>query len=213
MNAPSIETVVERLAARYPEATYELNWETPLQMLVATILAAQCTDERVNRVTADLFPKYPDAAAFAAADRETLEQEIKSTGFFRQKAKTVQEVCAALVEGHAGAVPRDMDALVALPGVARKTANVVLATVWDEPAGVIVDTHVKRLCQRLGLTTQKNADKIERELMDALPEDRWTWFGPAAVLFGRYTCKAKTPDCEVCELADVCPRVGVEVGV
>ena len=209
-----MDSLTQQLLARlrdvHPDATYELDWETPEQMLVATILAAQCTDERVNKVTRTLFVTYPDAAAFAGADRRELEEALKPTGFFRQKARAVQGVCAALVARHDGKVPRDMAALVALPGVARKTANVVLNCCFDEPSGIIVDTHVARVSQRLGLTTQKKPDKIERDLMKRVDEDAWTFWGPAMVLHGRYTCKAKNPDCAQCPFLDLCPRKGVE---
>jgi endonuclease-3 len=206
----TILEILDILNQRYPDATYELNWSTPVQMLVATILAAQCTDERVNRVTATLFRTYPDAQAFASADRETLEQEIKPTGFFRQKAKTVQEVCHKLVSDFGGEVPQTMDELLTLPGVARKTANVVLATCFDVAEGVIVDTHVARACQRLGLTHQTKPERIERDLMELVPQDEWTFFGPAMVLHGRYTCTAKKPHCSECPMHELCPRIGVD---
>ncbi|MCA9692518.1 MAG: endonuclease III [Myxococcales bacterium] len=205
-----VSTILSRLRDKYPTASYELNWETPTQMLVATILAAQCTDERVNAVTATLFVTYPDARAFAQADLSELEQAIKPTGFFRQKAKTVQAVCQALEERFGGEVPASLDELITLPGVARKTANVVLATCWDRAEGVIVDTHVVRLAKRMGLSDEKKPEAIERDLMELVPQSEWTYFGPAVILHGRYTCVAKGPKCSGCMFDDVCPKVGVK---
>ncbi len=208
-HALEIDVLLDRLHEVHPDARYELDWETPEQLLVATILAAQCTDERVNRVTKELFVTYPDAAAYAAADREELEQAIKSTGFFRQKAKTVQRVCQALVERHGGEVPRSMEAMVELPGIGRKSANVVLCTAFEMASGIIVDTHVGRVAPRMGLSTEKKADRIERDLMALVPDSEWTFFGPAMVLLGRNTCTARAPKCEHCVMADACPKVGV----
>lgn len=206
---PDIDIILDRLRDAYPDAKYELDWSTPVEMLVATILAAQCTDERVNQVTATLFQTYPDAQAFAEADRDELELAIKPTGFFRQKAKTIQECCGKLVKDFAGQVPEIMDELLTLPGVARKTANVVLATCFDIASGVIVDTHVKRMSLRMGLSAQKKPDRIEQDLMELVPMDEWTFFGPAMVLFGRYVCKSKQPMCDECSMSDICPRNGV----
>jgi endonuclease-3 len=208
-SAPDIDVLLTRLRGIYPEARYELNWSTPVQMLVATILAAQCTDERVNATTATLFVDYPDAAAFAAADRATLEEALRPTGFYKQKAKSVQECCQAILDRFGGEVPQTVAELITLPGVARKTANVVLNTCWDIPSGIIVDTHVQRLAGRMGLSSQGKPDDIERDLMAIVPEDQWTYFGPAMVLFGRYTCTAKKPACRTCPLQDICPRIGV----
>jgi len=210
MTQASVHEILDHLRDAYPDAKYELNWSTPVQMLVATILAAQCTDERVNQVTESLFPRYPDAAAFAESDREELEQAIKPTGFFRQKAKTIQQACGKLVSEFAGEVPQTMAQLVTVPGVARKTANVVLTTCFGIGEGVIVDTHVKRVSQRMGLTEQTKPDRIERDLMKLVPEDEWTFFGPAMVLFGRYTCTSKHPGCDECRMRELCPRIGVE---
>ncbi|MCB9567693.1 MAG: endonuclease III [Myxococcales bacterium] len=207
--APDIHEVVARLHQAHPDARYELDWETPVQLLVATILAAQCTDERVNRVTKTLFVTYPDARAFAEADRAELEEALKPTGFFRQKAKTVQEVCQALVDRHGGEVPNTMEAMVRLPGIGRKSANVVLNTAWDLPTGIIVDTHVNRVAPRMGLSRETKGDAIERDLMAVVPRSEWTFFGPAMVLLGRYTCTARAPKCEGCVMADICPKVGV----
>jgi endonuclease-3 len=203
------ETILSRLREKHPDATYELNWETPEQLLVATILAAQCTDERVNRVTATLFKKYPDAPAFAAADLAELEELLKPTGAFRQKAKAVKDTCAMLVERHGGRVPQSMDAMLELPRVARKTANVVLNCAFKLPTGVIVDTHVARTSQRLGLTTNDKPEAIEQDLMGLVPQESWCFFGPAMVLHGRYTCTARAPKCGECILEDVCEKIGV----
>ncbi len=201
-----IPQLIHDLRGLYPDAKYELDWATPLQLLVATILAAQCTDERVNRVTATLFPKYPDARAFADADAAELEEELKPTGFFRQKTKTVQAVCKALLERFAGEVPPRMEDLIQLPGVARKTANVVLTTAFGIPAGIIVDTHVKRVSQRMGLSKKEEAEDIEVDLMKKVPKDEWCFFGPAMVLHGRYVCVARKPDCAACTLNDGCAK-------
>ena len=178
-------------------------------MLVATILAAQCTDERVNQVTRTLFVTYPDAQAFATADLSRLEEAIKPTGFFRQKARTIKEVCQKLFAEFDGDVPRTLDQLVTLPGVARKTANVVLATCWGIAEGVIVDTHVARVSQRMGLSHEKKGERIESDLMQLVPRDEWTFFGPAMVLFGRYVCTARKPSCSQCPMETMCPRLGV----
>lgn len=203
------EVLLERLRELHPTARYELDWSTPLQMLVATILAAQCTDERVNAVTETLFARWPDAEAFAGADRSELEEAVRPTGFYKQKARAVQETCRALVDRFGGEVPRSIAELVTLPGVARKTANVVLATCFDIPSGIIVDTHVQRVSQRMGLTQQRDPERIETDLMAIIPEDEWTYFGPAMVLFGRYLCTAKKPDCPRCPLQSMCPKTGV----
>ncbi len=201
-----IEIIVDKLKQTHPNATYELDWENPLQLLIGTILAAQCTDERVNRVTKSLFPKYPTAAAYAAAELSELEQDLKPTGFYRKKAQTVQNVCQVLLERFDGEVPQTMAQLVELPGVARKTANVVLNCAFSIPSGVIVDTHVARVSQRMGLSGQKNPDKIEQDLMKLVPQSEWVFFGPAMVLHGRYTCTASNPQCSQCVLIDVCEQ-------
>jgi len=201
--------LLDGLREAWPAATYELNWNTPEEMLVATILAAQATDERINKVTPGLFAKYPDPQAFADAPLEELEVDLTPTGFFRRKAKTVKAVCTALVNDFGGQVPRTMAEMITLPGVARKTANVVLNCCFDLPSGVIVDTHVQRVSQRMGLTTQTKAERIESELMDLIPEEDWTFFGPAMVLHGRYTCKNKKPACASCPFEKDCPAIGV----
>jgi endonuclease III len=201
--------VARRLKATYPDARCALEFKTPLQLLVATILSAQCTDTRVNMVTPALFKKYPSAAAFAAAKPAELENAIKSTGFFRAKAKSIKECATGLVESHGGQVPEDLDALVKLRGVGRKTANVVLGTAFGIPTGVVVDTHVTRLSRRLGLTRHTDAVKIERDLMALLPKKEWIDFSHRMILHGRQICLARKPKCDICPLADICPKIGV----
>jgi len=201
--------IVRRLKAAYPDAHCALHFKTPLQLLVATILSAQCTDVRVNLVTKDLFQKYPDARAFAAAKPAELEKAIQSTGFFRNKAKNIKACCQELVDRYDGQVPQDIDAMVALAGVGRKTANVVLGTAFGIPTGVVVDTHVARLSTRLGLTRHKDAVKIERDLMAVLPKREWVDFSHRMIWHGRKICIARKPRCSICPLADVCPRIGV----
>ncbi len=205
-----IEQLIRGLHALYPQADCELNHAGPLELLVATILSAQCTDVRVNKVTATLFKKYPTAADYAAADAETFEQEIRATGFYRNKTKLVLGAARRLVFTYGGEVPDSMEELLTLPGVARKTANLVLGTAFGQASGVVVDTHVRRLSQRLGLSKQKKPDKVERDLMASLPREEWIFMGYAVILHGRRVCKAKKPRCEECALADLCPRNGVE---
>jgi endonuclease-3 len=207
--AQIVPTLLDRLRQAHPDARYELNWSTPYELLVATILAAQCTDERVNRVTATLFQKYPGPRAFAEANTPELEEDLKPTGFFKQKAKSVQGMSRELLAKFGGEVPRTVDELVTLPGVARKTANVVLNTAFNLASGVIVDTHVARVSQRLGLSKREKPEDIEQELMRLVPQEQWTFFGPATVLHGRYTCTARKPKCEACPLNDLCPKIGV----
>lgn len=209
-SAGDIEVMVGRLREKHPNAKYELDWSTPEQLLVATILAAQCTDERVNKVTATLFQKYPSPKAFAEADITELEEDLKPTGFFRQKAKTVREVNRALCERFGGKIPRSIEEMTTLPGVARKSANVVLNTAFDMPTGIIVDTHVSRVSQRMGLSRKEKPEDIEADLMKLVPKDEWTFFGPATVLHGRYTCMAKKPQCGSCMLSDLCDKNGVD---
>ena len=184
-------------------------FKTPLQLLVATILSAQCTDTRVNIVTKGLFQKYPDARAFAAAKLPELERAVQSTGFFRNKAKNIKACCAALVESHGGRVPECLDTLVKLPGVGRKTANVVLGTAFGLSTGVVVDTHVGRLSKRLGLTRHTDPVKIERDLMALLPKREWVDFAHRMIAHGRQICVARKPKCDICPLTSVCPRIGV----
>lgn len=204
-----IATILSRLRDSYPNARYELDWETPEQLLVATILAAQCTDERVNKVTKTLFVKYPSPQAFADADLTELEEELRPTGFYRQKAKTVKEVNRAICDYHGGKVPASMEEMVTLPGIARKSANVVLNTAFNMPTGIIVDTHVSRVAPRIGLSKKEKPEEIEADLMKLVPKDEWTFFGPAMVLHGRYTCVAKKPKCGECNLESVCEKRGV----
>ena len=207
--AGNINTILERLKKDYPDAHYELNWANPFQLLVATILAAQATDEHINQLTPGLFAKYPDARAFAEADRTVLEEDLRPTGFYRNKAKAVQECCRALVERFHGEVPPRMEDLVTLPGVARKTANVVLNTAFRIPSGIMVDTHVLRVSQRMGLTRETKAEKIEQDLMRLVAKEEWVQFGPAMVLLGRYVCTARKPRCNECVMKDFCPKKGV----
>lgn len=203
--------VLSRLKWMYPDATCSLDYTTTLQLLVATILSAQCTDERVNKVTPALFERYPDAYAFAAADIEELEQLIKSTGFYRNKAKNIRAACQKIVSEHSGEVPRTMAELTQLSGVARKTANVVLAHGYGINAGVTVDTHVKRLCTRLNFTQQTDPKKIELDLMKLLPQPDWENWSIRLIYHGRAICKARNPDCSSCQLADLCPSAEVKI--
>jgi len=196
------------LANTYPDTDISLDYENPLQLMVATILSAQCTDKRVNQVTPDLFARYPQALDYAESDREELETLIHSTGFFRNKAKNIQGMGARLVDVHGGVVPDTMDELIELPGVARKTANVVLSNAFKKAEGVVVDTHIKRVAGRLGLTGESNPVKVERDLMEVLPRDHWIPFAFRLILHGRARCGARRPDCANCELAHLCPSVG-----
>ncbi len=197
--------ILIRLKQLYPEATCTLDYQTQVQLLVATILSAQCTDERVNQVTPELFKQFPDAVALANADLEVLENLVRSTGFYRNKAKNIQGACRRIVEKFNGKVPKRMEELLELPGVARKTANVVLAHAYGIHQGVTVDTHVKRLTQRLGLTEHKDPIRIERDLMRLLPEPDWENWSIRLIYHGRAICKARKPECDGCILADLCP--------
>lgn len=207
--AARTKKILVALHKAYPTAHCELNFSNPLELLIATILSAQCTDKRVNLVTAALFQKYRSAADFANAALNDLEQAVKTTGFFRNKAKNIKACCAALVENHGGEVPRTMEELTHLGGVGRKTANVVLGNAFDINIGVVVDTHVTRLANRLGLTKQTNAEKIEQELMPLMPQAEWTVFSHLLIWHGRRRCAARRPDCSHCEIFKLCPRVGV----
>jgi endonuclease-3 len=202
--------IAAELGHLYPNARCALHHENPLQLLVATILSAQCTDTRVNLVTPALFARYPDAAAFANADQSELESMIASTGFFRNKAKNIIACCRAIVDNHGGEVPGTMEELVPLAGIGRKTANVVLGNAFDVP-GIPVDTHVARLSQRMGLTQHADPVKIERDLMALLPADEWTMFGHRMIYHGRQVCHARKPGCESCTIRDICPKVGVKL--
>ena len=193
----------------YPDAHCELDFKNPYQLLVATILSAQCTDKRVNMVTPALFAKYPDARALASAKQEELEEMIKSTGFFRNKAKSLLGMAAAVVDKHGGEIPSDMQSLVALPGVGRKTANVILGNAFSMNEGVVVDTHVTRLAGRLGLTKETDAVKIENALMKVFPQDDWTMLSHLLIFHGRRICDAKAPKCGECALVTMCPSARV----
>ncbi len=201
--------IIRRLNRTYPEVECALAYQTPLQLLVATILSAQCTDERVNMVTRDLFKKHPTASDLAALSQAEMERLIKSTGFFRNKAKNIRACCETLVRHHGGDVPRDLDQLVQLPGVGRKTANVVLGTAFGMATGVVVDTHVSRLSQRLGMTVRQDPVRIEQDLMAQVPRKEWIGFSHRLIHHGRQVCKARRPLCDQCSLADVCPKRGV----
>ncbi len=198
------ERIVRRLAEAYP-ARIELNFSNPLELAVATILSAQCTDARVNEVTRDLFKKYRTAADYANADPDRFEEEIRPTGFFRNKTRSIIGFAQALVERHGGRVPDSMDELVKLPGIGRKTANVILGVAFGKREGIVVDTHVKRVAGRLGLTRESDPEKIERDLMALVPRAAWTDFGLRMIQHGRYTCTARKPACDGCPLEDLCP--------
>ena len=197
--------IVRRLDRAYPGATCALHHTNALELLVATILSAQCTDVRVNKVTPDLFAKYGSARDYASADPRVLEREIQSTGFFRNKTKSIIGMAQALVERHGGTVPDTMEALVALPGVGRKTANVILGTWFGKNEGVVVDTHVQRITRLLKLTRHDDPVKIERDLMALVPRPKWSVFSHRMILHGRTVCIARRPRCEVCVLSDLCP--------
>lgn len=196
--------LLDRLEESYPDARVELDYTTPLELLIATILSAQCTDKRVNAVTQTLFRDYPDARSYAESDPETLQEAIRSTGFFRQKTKSLRACCSRLVEEHGGEVPADLDVLTTLPGVGRKTASVVMAVAFGE-AAIAVDTHCRRVSQRLGLTFSTNPDIIERDLAQLYPPERWSTISKIFIWHGRYTCKARRPLCEDCAVPDLCP--------
>ncbi len=197
--------IIARLKREYPDATCALHHHNALELVVATILSAQCTDARVNMVTPHLFAKYRTAADYAAADPHVLEKEIQSTGFFRNKTKSIIGMAQALVERHGGEVPQTMEELTALPGVGRKTANVILGTWFRKNEGVVVDTHVHRLSRLLGLARQDDPVKIEQELMAIVPRDDWTWFSHTLIQHGRAVCIARRPRCADCVLNRLCP--------
>ena len=201
--------VAGRLAELYPDSACSLDFRSPFELLVATILSAQCTDRRVNAVTPELFRRWPDAAALAAAPAAELEAVIRSTGFFRAKARNILGCAAALVERHAGRVPETLDALVRLPGVGRKTANVVLGVAFGRAEGVVVVTHVGRISRRLGLTRRKDAVGAERDLVREVPREHWIAYSHRLIDHGRAVCLARRPRCARCGLADLCPRKGV----
>ena len=201
--------IIRLLEQEYGEATCALHHDGPYQLLVATILSAQCTDARVNMVTPALFRRYPDAHAMAQADLDELQELIRSTGFFRNKSKSLQGSARRLVDEFDGEVPSNMPDLLKLPGVARKTANVVLGTAYGIASGVVVDTHVGRLSRRLGLTRQKTPVKVEKDLMDMVPRDEWINFAHRLIHHGRRVCQSRRPRCEECVFVDLCPRIGL----
>ena len=199
------QQIIRALKKTYPDATCALNHTNPLELLIATILSAQCTDERVNIVTANLFRKYSGAAEYASADPAALERDINSVNFFRNKAKSIQTTARLLLEKHNGQIPQTLEELVLLAGVGRKTANVVLGTAFGIPTGVVVDTHVMRITQLLGLTTNKEPEKIERDLIELLPKKEWIDFSHRLIWHGRRVCKARKPACDACSLEAYCP--------
>ena len=208
------EKITAELHEAYPDATCSLGWSNPLELLVATILSAQTTDAHVNEVTPGLFKKYKTAKAYASVPLEELQEDIRSIGLFRNKSKFIQGACQALVDEHRGQVPQTMEELIELPGVARKTANVVLGTAFGVAEGIAVDTHVHRLSKRLGAVKQSEryADKVEKALLALLPRDEWTFCGHAIILHGREVCHARKPVCSQCCIAALCPKKGVKDG-
>ena len=202
--------IIRLLKDKYPNSRTALRYETPHQMLVATILSAQCTDVRVNMVTEELFRKYKGTKEFAEADLQKLEQDIRSTGFYRQKAKNIKNSSIVILENFSGNVPDTMEELITLPGVGRKTANVVLSSAYSITEGIAVDTHVKRLSFRLGLTRHTDPDKIEQDLMKLAPKEEWSDLSYRLILHGRAVCSARKPEHDICMLQHLCPRKGVE---
>jgi endonuclease III len=205
--------IVAELRQLYPDAKCSLDFTTPLELLVATMLSAQCTDERVNQVTKTLFQKYRSPQDYANADPETLEQDVKQTGFYRNKAKHIREAAQMIVERYDGAVPQTMEELIALPGVARKTANVVMGNAFGVVEGVVVDTHVGRLARRLGLTESDDPVKVEQDLMALLPQRDWLDLSHMLIMHGRATCQARKPLCSACTLAPLCPTGQATLGL
>ncbi len=208
--AARTKKIIDGLRHAYPNAHCELNFSNPLELLIATILSAQCTDKRVNIVTVELFKKYRAAADFANADLAALETAVKTTGFYRNKAKNIKACCKSLVEKHGGKVPRTMEELIELGGVGRKTANVVLGNAFNINVGVVVDTHIGRLSLRLGLTKEKDPVKVEQDLMTLVPQAEWTLFSHLLIWHGRRRCYARNPDCSNCEVRELCPKIGVK---
>jgi endonuclease-3 len=199
-----VRAILEKLDEAYPAVTCALRHENPFQLLISTVLSAQCTDERVNQVTATLFPKYPDAEAFAYANPKDLEQDIRPTGFFRNKTKSIMGASKKIIEEFRGEVPKTMEQLLTLPGVARKTANVVLGTAFGIASGIVVDTHVQRLSRRLDLTKNTDPKKIEQDLMQIIPQERWILFSHQLIWHGRRVCQARKPKCLECNLEKLC---------
>jgi endonuclease-3 len=204
----STAKIIALLKKRYPDAACALHFKNPLELLVATILSAQCTDERVNKVTAELFKKYKTAEDYARVTQEVFEKDIRSTGFYKNKARSIINCCRKIAQVHGGKVPGTLDELVALDGIGRKTANVILGNAFGVP-GITVDTHVKRVSYRLGLTEHQDPVKIEYDLMELVPRKEWTHFSHLIIFHGRYTCMARKPLCERCVIEPLCPKVGV----
>ena len=202
--------IISRLKKRYPDAKCSLTFKNPLELLIATVLSAQCTDERVNKVTKDLFKKYKTAKDYARALPAVLEDDIRSTGFYKNKTRSIINCCKKITQNHGGSVPATLDELVQLDGIGRKTANVILGNVFDTP-GITVDTHVKRVSNRLGLTENQDPVKIEYDLMALVPQKEWTHFSHLIIFHGRNTCMARKPLCEECVIESYCPKVGVPV--
>jgi endonuclease-3 len=201
--------IIARLRRAYPDVKCSLDYESPFQLLAATVLSAQCTDERVNKVTPALFAKYPDAARMAKAKLADVERLVQSTGFYKNKARALVESAKIIVEKHGGEVPRTMEELTHLRGIGRKTANVILGNAFGLAEGVVVDTHVKRLTHRMGFTKHRDPVKVERDLIDLLPREEWTDFSHLMIFHGRARCTARKPDCAHCEVRDLCPKIGV----
>jgi endonuclease-3 len=210
---PRAKKIIKRLRRQYPDAKCSLNYSNPLELLIATILSAQCTDERVNIVTSTLFRKYRSCDDYLKVAQVELEGDIRSTGFYRNKAKAIQGACRMIAERHGGRVPDNIEDLVALPGVARKTANVVLGNAFGTASGVVVDTHVGRLSRRLGLTRHEEPEKVERDLMELVPESEWVDFSHLMIYHGRSTCKARKPLCADCVVEELCPSSSLKTGV
>ncbi len=200
-----VRTIIDLLEKQYPNAKTALNYSNPLELLVATILSAQCTDKRVNTVTETLFKKYKTAKDYADADLRELEKEVRSTGFYRNKAKNIKKCCQLLVDRFGSQVPKTMEEMLELPGVARKTANVVLSNAYGIVEGIAVDTHVRRVAERLGLTNNKDADEIEKDLMRIVPKEKWMWITDLLIFLGRQVCVARRPKCKICALNRMCP--------
>jgi endonuclease III len=206
------KTVVDCLRKKYPEARIMLNYSTPFELLVATILSAQCTDKKVNEVTGELFKKYSSPEDFVNVSQAQLEQDIRPTGFYRNKARNIKGAATMLLERFGGVLPKTMEDMIKLPGVARKTANVVLGNAYGVVEGIAVDTHVKRITNKLGLTKNTDPEKIEQDLMKIIPKDLWYLFTYLIIEHGRATCDAKKPKCEICTLNDICPSMSLKAG-
>jgi endonuclease-3 len=207
--AAAIKQIRGELKKAYPKATTELNWSTPFELLIATVLSAQTTDKKVNEVMPKLLRKYPDAFTLAKAKLTEVESIVRPLGYFRQKARNIINIAKEIVGQHKGEVPQSMGEMLQLPGVGRKTAAIVLGTAFGVQEGIAVDTHVQRVAQRLGLTKNKQPEKIEQDLMALVPPKEWSWFGHSLTLHGRYVCVAKKPQCSTCVLEDYCEKVGV----